>query len=313
MAKRDPARYSEAMEPARILRLYYDDELLARAGAGQHNYTNRLRTAFGSRGVEVKLCRNSDAARLLSAGLPGYSLFHMDDPFHPRALTTRLAYFYPFWRIEASAKRWEWGVARSAFRPDAMDRDLAERFVRRQRRVRLPGRPTREGYVYVPLQGRLTEHRSFQTMSPLDMLGETLAHSGRRVVAGLHPKEVYSEAELEALHALVAANPRLELSAAPAGTLVLGCDYVVTQNSSVALLGYIAGKAAVLFGQIDFHHIALNVGALGVAEAFARAPEHRPDFDAYLYWFLKATAINAGAEEAERQILDAVRRHGWVF
>ncbi|WP_099825032.1 hypothetical protein [Oceaniglobus indicus] len=305
------------MDPARLLRLYYDDALLARAEAGDHNYTNRLRAAVETRGMQVKLCRNTDGARMMSAGLPGYALFHMDDPFHARSLTTRLAYFYPFWRIERSAKRWEWEIAGQPFDAAAMDADHAIRFRNRQRHGRFgkAGRGAVRGdFVYVPLQGRLLEHRSFQTMSPLDMLGETLAHSGNRsVIAALHPKEIYSLPEHEALDALVAANPRLTLSDAPMQDLLIGCDCVVTQNSSVALAGFLLDKPAVLFARIDFHHVALNIADLGVAEAFARLPDHRPDYAAYLLWFLKETTINAGAEDAETQILAMMRRRGWMF
>ena len=56
-------------------------------------------------------------------------MFHMDNPVHPRALTMRRAYFYPFWRIEASAKRWEWQVASADFVPSCIDPDLASTFL----------------------------------------------------------------------------------------------------------------------------------------------------------------------------------------
>ena len=86
------------------LRVYYHEHLVAQAEQGRHNFTNRLRAAFESVGLDVKLCVNSQPARLLSAGLPGLALFHMDDPFHARALTLRLAYLAPFWRIEKPHK-----------------------------------------------------------------------------------------------------------------------------------------------------------------------------------------------------------------
>jgi hypothetical protein len=35
----------------------------------------------------------------------------MGDPNHPRALMLRRSYFYPFWHIETSARRWEWTIA----------------------------------------------------------------------------------------------------------------------------------------------------------------------------------------------------------
>jgi len=299
----------------KTLSVFYDDELLARARAGQHNYSNRLIAAFNDRGMAVELCRNSDAARAASEQQPGYALFHMEHPFHPRALTTRLAYLYPFWRIEASAKRWEWSIARERYDPGMIDRAAAQRFWDRRRRQHFghhADKITRDGYVYVPLQGRLLDRRSFQTVSPIDMLGETLAHSGdRRVIAALHPNEIYDHAERAALDTLAGANPRLSVVKRPMEPLLRGCDYVVTQNSLVALMGYFLEKPAILFAQIDFHHIALNVALLGIERAFARVADHRPDFAGYLYWFLKQTTINAGDDMAGEQIIAAVRRHGW--
>ena len=65
-----------------------------------------------------------------------------------------------------------------------------------------------------------------------------------------------------------------------------------------------------LFAQIDFHHIALNVAELGAAAALERAPRHRPPWPRYLMWFL-GRAIDAMAPDAEAQILSALRRGGW--
>ncbi|RVV98003.1 hypothetical protein EKE94_11090 [Mesobaculum littorinae] len=305
------------MSTPRKLRIFYDAHLRDRARAGRHNFSNRIRAAFERHRFEVEFVLNTDAARLQSAAEPGYALFHMDDPFHPRALTMRLAYYFPFWRIEASAKRWEWDVAKARFDPRAIDPEAAALFVRRARNRQFPeaaGPSPAGGYVYVPLQGRLRDHRSFQSMSPIEMLGETLAATGSRPVrAGLHPKEDYDAEDLAALDQIAAVNPRLSIERGPMLPLLQNCDMVVTQNSSVALSGYFFEKPAVLFGLIDFHHIAANVADLGVAEAFQRAASMRPDYARYLYWFLKETTINAGDDTAEAQIIAEVRRRGWVF
>lgn len=298
-----------------ILRVYYHEHLVAQAEQGKHNFTNRLRAAFDRAGFDLRLCVNSTAARVLSAGLPGYALFHMDEPLHPRALTLRLAYLAPFWRIERTAQRWQFEVAQSLFQPETIDPDQAEAFRQRQARIVLGDHAKgarRDGFIYVALQGVLREHRSFQQCSPIDMVRATLTHSaGRRVVVGLHPNESHDAADHAALSALAKAHPQMQVITGRMAPLLRGCDLVVSQNSSVALFGYLVDKPAILFGQIDFHHIALNVADLGVAGAFAAAITHRPDYARYLFWFLKATTINAGAPEAEDQILAAVRRHGW--
>ena len=70
-------------------------------------------------------------------------------------------------------------------------------------------------------------------------------------------------------------------------------------------------KPAVLFGQTDFHHIALTVAETGAKHALKKAETHRPDFDLYLYWFLQQQAINATRPEAGDRILAAMRRGGW--
>ena len=239
----------------------------------------------------------------------------MEEPFHPRALTLRRAYFYPFWRIESSAKRWKWEVAETDFRPGRVDGGHAQKFMREWRK-RLYGDVTAfesDGdFVFVPLQGRLLERRSFQSASPIEMVEATLRHnSGRTVHATLHPNLDYSGEETQALDDLVEKYPQLIVSSTDARELIGGCKYVVTQNSAVVLDGYFHRKPAVLFGKIDFHHISANAYELGTAGAFSTVEKMKPPFSRYLFWFLQEMSINAGRPTAEDQILGTVRKRGW--
>jgi hypothetical protein len=88
------------------------------------------------------------------------------------------------------------------------------------------------------------------------------------------------------------------------------CSFVVAQYSSVALMGYFFSKPAVLFADIDFHHIAGSVPRDGVDAAFERL-QRPPDFARYLCWFLKLNALNAGHEDFETSLLAKLREHGW--
>ena len=303
------------MADAKILRIYLDETPLVRAQRGNFNLVNKIISVFENHDYRVELKRNSAAERAKSATRNGYSLFHMDEPFHPRALTLRKAYYYPFWRIENSAKRWEWAVAKATFEPDSIANSEAVAFCdfwRRNLFKTFDDLNPNRGMVYIPLQGRLLEQRSFQTASPLAMIEQVLLHDrSRQVVVGLHPGETYVPEETEALNALVRKHARLQISSVPMEVLLTECDYVATENSSVALAGYFYHKPAVLFARIDFHHIAANVADLGTAEAIRAAPGLQPEYDKYLCWFLRHTAINGGSDKAEAQILDAVRQHGW--
>lgn len=237
----------------------------------------------------------------------------MQEPTGPQILNLRRAYILPFWRIEAVAERWRFDVAQAAFNPDEIPMPEASNFQARWRTKLLGDAvPRRTGFILVPLQGRLTEHRSFQAMSPVDMIEATLDRCpDRPIIVTLHPKEIYMPSELAALDRLVARFPRLSVRDTSEPELVLQCDAVVTQNSSVALHGYLADKPVVLFAESDLHHIAGSVRRDGIDAAFASLAGPRPAFARYVTWFLRRQAINGGAPECEEQILARFRRHGW--
>jgi hypothetical protein len=301
------------MNSEKTVTFYLEEEMRRRAEAGLVNVINRMEAAFASVGVACLFRGNSDAELLSSVADPGYAMFFMEEPFHERALTMRLAYHYPFWRIEKTAKRWEGSVARAEFRPEAVEGEAARRFAAFWRRRLYGERPAGdEGFIYVPLQGRLLKHRSFQAMSPIDMLAQTIRFEPyRKIIATLHPKENYTPAELQALEDLSRRFSNLEVTRGDPGEMARDCHYIVTQNSGAAIAGFFFGKPAVLFGRIDFHHICANVPDLGVAEAFRMVRNLRPDYDRYLFWFLQEMSINAGREEAEEKILATVRARGW--
>ena len=291
------------------LHLHLNPPLLAVARAGKLGFANRLTSALARLGWRVEVVAQSPAALARAPDLPGWVLLHMAKPTHDRALTFRLAYHYPFWRIERVAERWRWPVAAARFDPEGIGAEEAADFAARLRARVLPGPvPLRGDHVLIPLQGQIRQLRSFQTMTPIRMVA-AVAGTGRPCIATLHPREVYDDADRAALAALVAEYPNLTVGGNTAA-LLRDCAFVAAQNSAVAFDGYILGKPAVLFAQVDFHHIALNVADLGIEQALARAPDHRPDFASYLDWFLRRQALDMMAPDADRQIIAALRRGG---
>lgn len=303
------------MYEAKILRFYLDPEPLDRARQGKFNFANLIAKTLQDQGYQIEYKGNSRQERLKSAARPGYSMFLMDDPFHSRALTMRRSYFYPFWRIEASAKRWEFEVATRRFDPARVDVDTAQGWCDRWRKWLFKGAAqsvTGDGPIYVPLQGRLTLHRSFQAASPIEMLEQVVFHfPDAPVLASLHPTQTYSPAELEALDALAERYPQISIVTGEMAQALKTCRFVVSQNSSAALYGYFFHKPAVLFGQIDFHHISANVHQHGMQAAFDKVQSLKPEYDQYLYWFTMQNAIAADAPDASQQVADVLKRRGW--
>jgi hypothetical protein len=304
------------MIEARVLRIYLDDVMFDMAQRGEFGFVARVTKGFEEVGFRVELRRNSLAERLKSGARHGYSLFHMDDPFHPKSLTMRKSYYFPYWRIEATAKRWEFAVARKTYDPAEVDTDLAAHWYGNWRKWLFgsgPAQAERSGMIYVPLQGKLTEHRSFQTMSPLDMVAEVQARAGsRHILIGLHPGETYSDEELAALDTIREGDSRIAVETGGMEAALRNCDFVITQNSAAALSGFFFGKPAMLFAESDFHHQMPRVSELGVNEAWRRLERAEPDYAKYLYWFIYLNAIKADEEGvAERRILDTCAQYGW--
>lgn len=294
---------------------YLEPGLKAAAEAGSHNFIGKVLSVLDKGGFSTAIHGNSASERLQSDSRNSYAMFHRDQPLNPRGLTMRRVYHYPFWQIEPSPDRWDWRVARSRFDTRKINGAEAQKFYNFWRK-RLFGAAaqdsSRDGFVYVPLQGRLAERRSFQTCTPIEMLVATLQQEpGKRVIATLHPNEIVTPAEKAKLDTLVRRFPRLKLRQAAMEDMLARCDYVVTQNSSVAFNGYFFGKPCVLFARTDFHHIAGDVFRNGREAAFEAAQGELPDFARYLWWFWQEMSINAGREEAENKIRQALRRGGW--
>ena len=295
---------------ARSLHIYLPQEWREKALAGQLRLFDHLAAALP--GWQLRFHAKAPLARWLSPLRPGYKLFHKSDPPERRGLSFRASYFYPFWQFEHRCHRWEFDVAGASFDPAGVPAKPAAQLLQRLKR-KLPGAgPIREqGFIFVPLQGRLLSHRSFQSMSPVQMIEATLAHDPRPIRATLHPLERYSDAERRALAELEARHPRFQLSKTDSGSLLRQCDLVVTQNSALAFAGFVAAKRAILFAQSDCHHIAGSVPRDGVAAAFASLQEPPPDFAGYLFWFLRQNCVDMAAKDAPAQLRARIGALGW--
>lgn len=293
---------------AKTLHIYLHELMRTRAEAGEINLFNKMAQALA--GWTLRFHEDTKAERQAAPGR-GYGLFHMQEPPVPTILCLRQAYHYPFWRIEKTNERWNFDVARAGFDAAQVPPERAAAFFSRwMPRVFREGPVFRKGFVFMPLQGRLLQHRSFQSQSPVQMI-ETCAKAwpGMPIKATLHPKETYSPADHQALRAMADRFANFQLVSADAKDLLADCDLVATQNSAVALTGFFAHKPAILFAGSDFHHIAASVPRDGLKSALTPRPD--PDFAAYLLWFFQRQSINAGAANAVEKIRARFAAHGF--
>jgi len=304
------------MEPAKVqgqkLTIYAGPGVLRQIEAGTHNFFGRTIGAVEGAGWSVDLCEDTPASFALEAHLKGLALYHMNSPAHEKALVCRRTYLGAFWRIEKTSQRWAWPIAQETFRPEEIPEGPANWFFKFWRNRLFPGapEPRDDGFVAVPLQGTVFDQREFQAMTPLDMIETTLQKTDLPLLVTMHPKAPLSEQSEAALEALAAREKRITIHRGGSMEALSRCSFVVAQYSSVALMGYFFSKPAVLFADIDFHHIAGSVPRDGVDAAFERL-QHPPDFARYLYWFLKLNSLNASHEDFETNLLAKLREHGW--
>lgn len=287
------------MTEARILNFYLNDRQQIQAAAGEVIY-GKVIDAVQAAGWQVKL-----RGHLEPNSGPGYHMVFNRAVLGPNCLSLRPCYLDRYFRIEATNDRWDWPVAKMAFTA----RQGSHWFQEYWRDRLFTGHQIRsDGYIFMPLQGRLLLQRHFQTLSPIDMIKATLAADPKRHIhATLHPKETYSGEERQALTQL---GDRFHVSDQPSKALLAACDYVVTENSALGLIGYFALKPLVLFARMDFHHIAGSVPILGIPEAFKVAAKPQP-FARYLHWFFKQQAICDARDEAIDQVTTRLQQHGW--
>ncbi|MEO0937370.1 MAG: hypothetical protein AAFY38_04375 [Pseudomonadota bacterium] len=288
------------MSQPRITRIYLEKSLRQSAEAGQHNFLGLVSEVLEARGMRVEFKTSTKPELLKGAMRPGYSLIHMKPPVGPNGLVFRRAYHYPFWQIDRTDERWNWQVAQTPLPEERSDE--ADGFFRRWRKRLFPDiESSKGGYIYAPLQGRIREHRSFQSRSPIDMLRHIRAsRPNQRIIATLHPKEQYDAADLAALGDL-----DVEVETGQMDRFLPHCDVVATMNSSVAFDGFFLEKPAILYGKIDFHHIALG------PDDWDRVDNHRPDYAHFVHWFWQQQCINAGHRSAKACIAAKLDQFGW--
>lgn len=291
---------------------YLPEPLRTRAAEGGHNFIKRLGNVLTNTGFTLAFHDATDEAA--AAQDPGFAIFLMQAPLTPHGLTIRRTYIDPFWHIEQSAERWTWPVAQASFDASQIDPKTAQQFCNRWRKQLFGKQEPADkghGYVFAPLQGQLLNHRSFQHCSPIKMLDILAKQEHRPILATLHPGEAYNTLERDALAELCDTHTHLLISDQPSDQLLRECDYLLTQNSSLALKAMFLHKPCALFARSDFHHICANSHDLGPGRAIQAARTLNPNYDAYLWWFLQDQAINAGRPEAETKIKAALTRCGW--
>ena len=281
-----------------VLNFYLDSQKRSRAEAGDGIF-GLVTAVVKAAGWQV--CYRNDADPVTG---DGYHLVYNREVLEPNCLSLRRCYLDHYFRIEASNDRWEWEVARKPYTPQLG----TEWFMQHWRERLFKGQPIADGgYIFMPLQGKLLLRRHFQALSPIEMIHATLAaDASRRILATLHPRESYTPDELAALHGI----DRFQLVTTGSLPLLTACDYVVTQNSAVALTGFFAQKPAVLFAKIDFHHIAASVPHIGMHRAFAEVFTPRP-YGRYLHWFFKQNALCDVGDDRAANLQARLRAHGW--
>lgn len=301
------------MRQGRRCRILLTERKLNLIKAGEHAFYQGLISVLKRAEYQIEFNRNTFVSRKLALLMPGICFIDEGMETARRGFIVRRSYKRKFFRIEKSQHRKDWGTTNVIFDATKVGASAAETFYEKQVRklnIQKPDLPVQGSYIFVPLQSEITKKRSFQSCSPVDMIWKVLENDKeRQLVITLHPAVDYSKKELKAVGELVE-NPRITLSTAPMNDILAGSDYVVTENSSVALHGILYKKPAILFAICDFHHIFQYVPKVGVEFAFQNVLRDEPDFIKFYYWFFMLQMIPQFSPNLESRISDRLQQLG---
>ncbi|MEP4196261.1 MAG: hypothetical protein ABJL99_11580 [Aliishimia sp.] len=296
------------MPKTQDVQIFVENSLRRSVRSGNHKFLGLLAKVLSEAGLTAQYRLMSERHTAI-----GLSLTHMKAPELGQGLVFRRVYHPPFWQIEQTEKRWDWSVAKATFEPELIGEKEAKRFADFWRNRHFPDLETTLGdVIYVPLQGHLLRQRSFQSCSPIDMVAAVLNATDRPVIITLHPNESYSEQEAAQLETLISRHENARLEVGGMDQHLPSCHMVVTQNSTVAFNGYFFEKPAVLFGQIDFHHIARKATVKTIGDALLEAHKlPASTYEKYLWWFWKDQSINVSRSDAKDKIKARLARFNW--
>ena len=267
-------------------------------GPGLHRFYLRVTEGLEARGVrfEVMILDRDSLERTVAAD-DAIHVGHHGRFAHPRVRNADVAYIYPFWNFDPKGIRAFSSIGDSTFPQDRIDPDVARPFFRRLRQ-RIVGQRT----------SRYAQPQALSDTGPIcaavflqseghRVVGETCyLDRWAMVVVKPHPRD-RDPGTAEALRALQARYPHLQVSAANIHDLIAAADRVVTINSAVGIEAYLHRKPVVLCGQSDFHHIAdVAHDAAALRSTLVRAPKRRA-YDKFIWWYFADQCLDIGAPD----------------
>lgn len=298
----------------KTLDIYLPDHMIDIAQEKPKSFYSNVKNVFEAIDFKVNFVEARDDALLTSFKAESYALFHRNRPWHENSLEARPAPFGPFWSIDKTADPAQKRIYGLGFNPNLIDGVSAARFFGRQLNrptFAVENPSTKAGYVFVALQGLLSKQRSWQSMTPLEMVQRTVEIEEKRpIFIKLHPNEQYSDEELTFLHDLCDGD-RIRMVEGDLNALMASCAYTVSMNSAVSFKALLFGKPGILFGDAEFHHPFQNVRQQGLTQCFDGVLKDTVEYEKYIFWYLRKQMIHNFAPSTDRDILRHCKNLGW--
>jgi hypothetical protein len=280
-----------------------------------HFYAH-VQRAFQGIGFDVQCVEATEASMKASFDPDVYCLFHRNTPCHPHAIEVRPAPMGPFWMLDKTADPTQKRVFNAKFQPAktnvVLARDFTARLIVKHGQIE-SGMPRQDGFILAAMQGGLERQRFWQSMSPLEMLKQTIESAPEhQILIKLHPGQTYSDQEMDAVNAFVDGE-RVQVVGGDLNGLLDQCAFTVSMNSTVTVKGLLFGKGGVLFGDADFHHPFQSVREHGVRGCFDRVEQKDVEADKYLLWYLRRQHIANYKASVEQDILQRCAILGWAL
>lgn len=262
----------------------------------QYNLGEALRDI----GMEVQFFADSFECWKRAADDPVYSVFEGRVPLHANAANMVQLLDSDYWLLTGYEDQ-------SCFNPNAEPEGSASGFFDRmvdQTCIPFQYPFGLSDFVLVVLGADEPAVAPVRPFTNVEMVKLALEHEPHRQVV------VYTEQDVDL--SAFRNSGRVSVSRSSIDRLLDACAFVISQDSQIALRGFLHRKHCIQMAACGFHHLSRNpYRDQRIKKSFNRVHRDLPEFEKYIKWLFKTQAVNAYDARGVEKMMAKIQNLGW--
>lgn len=221
---------------------------------------------------------------------------------HPNVLNAGVAYFWGFWHLDPKGIKAFSSIGDLEYDESLVPEDeanifyktLVEKYVHKRlskydQEKEIKRFPKKSIGLF--FQGNYPKKSGASKYSDIDILDMLINVAGdRNIIVKPHPLSSDISDIIEAAQRSES-DKRVIITDANVHDILKSVDITVSNNSTVALEGFLHNKPAIILGKSDFHHAAFRVDDENRLYHILKEKNNKPNFINYLFWYFRMNCL----------------------